>query len=364
MNPQQRHGYKKHAREFGFFSLFIFSILFTSLAFGNSGSIKGIIHWTGNPKPQEIIVQLDTYQSEEPFLSQRTRANAKGEFMFASLPLKENYIYQITPIVFDHAYPAVQKSFKRDRTLNVEFNLAPVTSDLNVLSLSETMEISAGKAWKIKHDLTLSNSGLLPFETNPQNFIAIPLLQGGYDLALIEGLERSNVSVDEENDTLLLALQLLPGTTQHYVFSYSYIPTTRTISFNKSSNLPMSKKTILSPTSFGFKSKTFEKQNPNSQFKMHTFNHIAANQMQSFSITRVWMKNDLLHFFILLFVLILFVGGILSYRIIPLSQLTDAQWNDAYESLVQDFNNKKIDEPTFNNRRKKLEMVFLEKHGA
>ncbi|MCB0272507.1 MAG: hypothetical protein KDD46_05785 [Bdellovibrionales bacterium] len=217
------------------------SILLLTLlipCFAHADTIKGQVRiLQGSEKTPAVqqSVQLDLYKNGRMVAGSKTLTDAQGNYKFTMEPASNNWFYRVSvpykEVFFYSDY------FMETQTQVPEIMISEPTGSLQDIKIVEVVffEFGSGTLAKITHQLQIQNSGTTTYHPKmPQaEPLVIDLLEGGFNLSLVEGLSRDEMSVDEESHTMHLPLILQPNVDRDIRFSYMIPLDQRTIEISK-----------------------------------------------------------------------------------------------------------------------------------
>lgn len=355
----------------------ILGFLWLSLAQAASdGEIRGSVLKieNGEKKPApNLTVRLRIFRNEFQIAAAESITNQKGEFWFQKLNTSSNHLYLPKVEYQEVLYTQSPQRFPKSKQLITfrPFEVYPATTDPSELIANENVILEFGKTdiLRATHTLYVKNPTSFAYNPNAPNSkpIQIQLRRGGFDLNLLSGVSRNEISIDEKNSTLKLKKALLPGTSPTIIrFSYLYPFHQRKIDFK----LPLS----ITRKSFdlvltGNSPKIYSDkltQQPNLPFKGKTAlifsgGPISADEEFRFTISGLTLKKDLA--FHLLF-LGLGLVGLFSIVLLWYSTKTQAGMNskqasieaflEALFDLKKEFENKKITQRVYDEEAARI----------
>jgi hypothetical protein len=222
-----------------------FAIVFASLpAWSQSPTLNGSVRVqsgaTIQPYANErVLVQI--FEKNKNIATAELQTNQDGQYSMPTEDLKAQWYYRVQ---VDYQNTTFASDYFQDVTQPVPpITVAQTSGNLENLEASHIVFLEFGKnsdLIKVTHQLTIENKGQLAYHPNHEAAKPIEwqLFDGGFNLSLIENIERSDVDIDEEKNQMTFLRMILPGEKQDMRFSYLLPLTDRTLTYVHQSTLP------------------------------------------------------------------------------------------------------------------------------
>lgn len=334
-------------------------IAFLLISTAHAGEISGRVYLEKtNQNLNKIPMRLHIYKDDYELSGIETLTDSSGRYRFPHLNTNERYSYILYPIYEGINYPYQEVFFEKNKpTLKQDFPIEESTGSVANLSASEVILFEFGKRdiWKITHEIVVTNQGDLLYHSGRPDAepILFSLFEGGFDLSYLEGVSRNNSTIDDQKDNLQVSLTLPAHQTYKIRFSYYYLPSSRSISFDRTSYIPRSNITLLFNRRIKLHSTQFQtdpmllKEHPEA-LRAYTSGPIEMDTKITFEIKGFLLKQDFLHIFFAiacLLMLILMIYASLRYNQISKNQdkeLTDKMHRYLID-LKKQYQDEKID---------------------
>lgn len=221
-----------------FYAVSFLILLPSSFALEITGNVQEIkeqqtLHYQGD-------VFLQIHEQDKQIASKKASTDAQGRFQIQLQDAKSPWYYRIK--VPYEGLDFYSDFFTSETTTIPPLTVSKATSDPANIYISEIIFFEFSKKAdlaKITHQILLENKGDLTYhpKKDPSSAVALPLVKGGFNLSLVENIERSEIQVNEEKHTLFALKTLNPGQKESFRFTYSYPLQDRSIEFHRNSNL-------------------------------------------------------------------------------------------------------------------------------
>jgi len=299
-----------------------------------AGEISGRIYLeTTSQNLGKIPVRMHVYKDDYEYSGAETMTDSAGRFRFSRVETGDRFSYILYPIYEGVNYPYKEALFEKGATnLKIDFPISESTGSIANIVASEEIRFEFGKKdiWKVTHDIILENKGDLLYHSGRADAqpILFSLFEGGFDLAYLEGVTRGNSEIDDEKDTLRVSVTL-PGKESYKIrFSYYYLPSSRSVSFDRPAYIPHSNISLIfnrrvSVQSDQFKSDPLILQGLDDAKVAFTSGPIDHDKNITFQIKGYFLKQDFLH--ICLFASCLVVLALMIYAAIQYGKISKNQ---------------------------------------
>lgn len=299
--------------------LFLFCLCISSSSF--AGEIFGRLYFekAGSKTPlANARIRIHVYKDDYEFSGAELKTDTAGKFRFPNLESGERYAYIVYPIYDGINYPYEEIHLeKSSEKMNKDFTIQEPTGSVKDLAVNESIFFEVGQKdiWKIRHEITIENKGDQLYHPDAPGAepIRFSLFQGGFDLAMLEGVSRENSKIDEKEDILEVYLTLAPHQSTTMKFSYYYLPESRHITFERPAFLSRSNMNLFFRTNLRVFSSQFKfdpmlgMTNPEYKFAFSS-GPIEQNQKIQFDVRGFYMQRDYLRGLVLLACLAFLVG--------------------------------------------------------
>lgn len=204
--------------------LLLLSILFPSslLAATISGSVKQWGQQNNIPAAsQEVILKI--FEKGKQIAAAQSETNQNGVYSFDVQP-DQKWFYQVS-VPFDQTFFDSDFFVLSDESVN-DIIIAPTTVSNKEVYFNEMIFFEFGKSdlAKVSHQIEIHNQGKRTYHPKKEDAqpLAIQLIDGGFNLSLVEGITRQETGVDEETSTMFINVPLLPDEKRSFRFSYMY----------------------------------------------------------------------------------------------------------------------------------------------
>jgi hypothetical protein len=317
-------------------------IIISSLCFG--GEISGKIFLEKNNQSlSKVPVRLHVYKDDYEFSGAEIVTDSSGRYRFPNLNTGEEYAYILYPMYEGVNYPYQEVVFQKDvSAVKIDFAISESTGSIQNITASESIFFEFGKKdiWKVTHEIILENKGNLLYHSDRPDSqpIRLSLFEGGFDLSYLDGVSRSNSKIDDQQDTLQISLTLPANKTHKIRFSYYYLPSSRSVVFNRTAYLTRSNVSLFFNQNIRVNSTQFQTdpmmlQGHPDMKKAFTSGSIDQNKNITFEITGYLLEDDLLH--ILVFSACFFFMGLMIFASIRYQKSSKNQDKALTDSMLR-----------------------------
>lgn len=324
--------------------IFLFWLCFSSSAF--AGEISGRLYFEkeGSKKPlSNAWVRIHVYKDDYEFSGAELKTDSTGKFQFPNLEEGDRFAYIVYPIYNGINYPYEEIHLENSsKKITKDFVIQEPTGSVKNLIVDESIFFEVGQKdiWKVRHEITIENKGsqLYHPDTPGAEPIRFALFQGGFDLAMLEGVSRENSKIDDKEDILEIYLTLAPHQSTTMKFSYYYLPESRHITFERPAFLPRSNMNLFFRTNLRVFSSQFKFDsmlgltNPEYTYAFSS-GPIAQNQKIQFDIRGFYMQRDYLRGLVLLACLALLIG--IAYLVIRQGKSAEIRKKEMTQRVYQ-----------------------------
>lgn len=331
---------------------FLFILL--SIPCTHAGEISGHVYFEkdGVKKPlSKIQIRLHVYKDEYEFSGAELATDSTGKFRFPNLEGGDRYAYIIYPIYKGINYPYEDLRLENSATkIAKDFTIQEPSGSVQDLSVDESIffEIGQKDIWKVRHEITIENKGDQLYHPDAPNAepIRFSLFQGGFDLALLDGISRENSKINDQDDVLEVYLTLAPHQSTTIKFSYYYLPESRHISFDRQAFVQRSNMNLFFRSNLRIFSSQFKfdpmlgKSNPEYSYAFSS-GPISQNKNIQFDVRGFYMKRDYLRGLVLLACIALLIAiAYFAIRQTRLLSVRDQKVMDHVYSYLQELRSK------------------------
>jgi|JI10StandDraft_1071094.scaffolds.fasta_scaffold56469_2 hypothetical protein len=288
--------------------LFFISILISTVSFG--GEITGRVFLEKTKQGlSKIPMRMHVYKDDYEFSGAEIMTDSSGRYRFPNLDTGEQFAYLFYPIYEGVNYPYQEAVFQKGETsIKKDFAISESTGSLENISASESISFEFGKKdiWKVTHEIVLENKGDLLYHSDRPDSqpILFSLFEGGFDLSYLDGVTRSNSKIDDQKDTLQVSLSLPPHDTYKMKFSYYYLPSSRSVAFNRVAYIARSNISLFFNRNVRVNSTEFQidpmmLQGREGMKRSYTSGAISKDKNITFEIAGYLLEQDLLHILVL-----------------------------------------------------------------
>jgi hypothetical protein len=190
-----------------------------------ASEIRGevLLHSDSGDRPlSRQAVRLRIIRGENEVQWAEALTDGKGTYRFSNLDASPEFLYAARVEYQGVPYDGLPVRFEGSKNLVLPpFRVSPSTTSTEHLEASEKVVLSFGRKdlVTVQETITFWNRGDTTFGGRP---IEIPLLAGGFDLNLLEGLSEENMEIDPERSALKLRGKILPGEDHGKTIRFSY----------------------------------------------------------------------------------------------------------------------------------------------